>query len=48
MIPLSLLDALLPDEVMGARQAITENQTTGRFLATTISSRRSSYRRAAT
>ena len=33
MIPLSLLDTLLPDEgLMGARQAITENQTTGRFL----------------
>lgn len=32
-IPLSLLDTLLPDEgLMGARQAITENQTTGRFL----------------
>ena len=31
--PLSLLDSLMPDEgVMGARQAITENQTTGRFL----------------
>ncbi len=31
--PLSLLDTLLPDEgVMGARQAIKENQTTGRFL----------------
>jgi hypothetical protein len=33
VIPLSLLDTLLPDEgLMGARQAITENQTTGRFL----------------
>ncbi len=33
VIPLSLLDTLLPDEgVMGARQAIVENQTTGRFL----------------
>jgi ABC transporter substrate binding protein (PQQ-dependent alcohol dehydrogenase system) len=32
-IPLSLLDTLLPDEgLMGARQAITENQTTGQFL----------------
>ena len=32
-IPLSLLDTRLPDEgLMGARQAITENQTTGRFL----------------
>ncbi len=31
--PLSLLDSLLTDEgLMGARQAITENQTTGRFL----------------
>jgi ABC transporter substrate binding protein (PQQ-dependent alcohol dehydrogenase system) len=34
--PLSLLDTLLPDEgVMGARQAITENQTTGSFLGQT-------------
>jgi ABC transporter substrate binding protein (PQQ-dependent alcohol dehydrogenase system) len=33
VIPLSLLDTLLPDEgLMGARQAIIENQTTGRFL----------------
>jgi ABC transporter substrate binding protein (PQQ-dependent alcohol dehydrogenase system) len=33
VIPLSLLDTLLPDEgLMGARQAITENQTTGQFL----------------
>jgi ABC transporter substrate binding protein (PQQ-dependent alcohol dehydrogenase system) len=33
VVPLSLLDTLLPDEgLMGARQAITENQTTGRFL----------------
>jgi ABC transporter substrate binding protein (PQQ-dependent alcohol dehydrogenase system) len=33
VIPLSLLDTLLPDEgLMGARQAISENQTTGRFL----------------
>ena len=33
VIPLSLLDSLLPDEgVMGARQAIVENQTTGHFL----------------
>jgi ABC transporter substrate binding protein (PQQ-dependent alcohol dehydrogenase system) len=33
LVPLSLLDTLLPDEgLMGARQAITENQTTGRFL----------------
>jgi ABC transporter substrate binding protein (PQQ-dependent alcohol dehydrogenase system) len=32
-IPLSLLDTRLPDEgLMGARQAITENQTTGSFL----------------
>jgi ABC transporter substrate binding protein (PQQ-dependent alcohol dehydrogenase system) len=32
-IPLSLLDTRLPDEgLMGARQAITENQTTGGFL----------------
>jgi hypothetical protein len=31
--PLSLLDTLVPDEgVMGARQAIKVNQTTGRFL----------------
>ena len=35
-IPLSLLDTRLPDEgLMGARQALTENQTTGRFSATT-------------
>ncbi len=34
--PLSLLDSLLPDEgVMGAREAIDENQTTGRFLGQT-------------
>jgi ABC transporter substrate binding protein (PQQ-dependent alcohol dehydrogenase system) len=34
VVPLSLLDTLVPDEgLMGARQAITENQTTGRFLA---------------
>jgi ABC transporter substrate binding protein (PQQ-dependent alcohol dehydrogenase system) len=33
VIPLSLLDTLVPDEgLMGARQAITENQTTGQFL----------------
>ena len=33
VIPLSLLDTLLLDEgLMGARQAITENQTTGEFL----------------
>ncbi len=33
VIPLSLLDTLLADEgLMGARQAITENQTTGQFL----------------
>jgi ABC transporter substrate binding protein (PQQ-dependent alcohol dehydrogenase system) len=33
VIPLSLLDTLLPDEgLMGARQAVTENQTTGQFL----------------
>jgi ABC transporter substrate binding protein (PQQ-dependent alcohol dehydrogenase system) len=31
--PLSLLDTLLPDEgLMGAREAIAENQTTGSFL----------------
>ncbi len=35
--PLSLLDVLLPDEgLMGARQAITENQTTGSFLGQTF------------
>ncbi len=35
--PLSLLDSLLPDEgVMGARQAIKENQTTGSFLGQTF------------
>jgi hypothetical protein len=34
--PLSALDQLLLDEgVMGAREAITENQTTGRFLGQT-------------
>lgn len=33
LVPLSLLDTLVPDEgVMGARQALEENQTTGRFL----------------
>jgi ABC transporter substrate binding protein (PQQ-dependent alcohol dehydrogenase system) len=33
VIPLSLLDTLVPDEgLMGARQAITENRTTGQFL----------------
>ena len=37
-IPLSLLDTRLPDEgLMGARQALTENQTTGsNSSATTI------------
>ncbi len=35
--PLSLLDTLLPDEgLMGARQAIKENQTTGSFLGQTF------------
>ena len=33
VVPLSLLDTLLPDEgLMGAREAIAENQTTGSFL----------------
>lgn len=36
LVPLSLLDTLVPDEgVMGARQALEENKTTGTFLGHT-------------